>query len=71
MTASMYLFKSATSTSQVLLFATDETNYFDNIKIDENAGEDITIRKVNVETIIPTLYRYYKENFGIFKDYKN
>ena len=65
MTASMYLFKSATSTSQVLLFATDETNYFDNIKIDESAGEDITIRKVNVETIIPTLYRYYKENFAV------
>lgn len=65
MSATMYLFNAVSSTSQVLLYAADETNYFDNIKIDESAGESITKRKVNVETIIPTLYRYYKENFAV------
>lgn len=65
MSATMYLFNAVSSTSQVLLYAADETNYYDNIEIDESAGESITTRKVNVETIIPTLYRYYKENFAV------
>lgn len=61
--ASMYLLNTATSTSRILLYYADETNYLDNINIDENS--DITKRIVNVETIIPTLYRYYKENFAV------
>lgn len=62
MSACMYLFTTASSTSQVLLYAADETNYYDNIEL---TNFDITNRKVNVETIIPTLYRYYKENFAV------
>lgn len=65
LSASMYLFKLVSSTSQVLLYAVDETNYYDNIQIDETAGDSLTRRTVNVETIIPTLYRYYKENFAV------
>ena len=65
MSATMYLFNAVSSTSQVLLYAADETNYYDNIQIDKAAGDSITTRKVNVETIIPTLYRYYKENFAV------
>lgn len=65
MSATMYLFNTASSTAQVLLYVADETNYYDNIQIDENAGEKLTTRIVNVETIIPTLYRYYKENFAV------
>lgn len=61
LSASMYLLNAATSTSQVLLYYADETNYLDNI----NVNTDITKRTVNVETIIPTLYRYYKENFAV------
>lgn len=61
MSASMYLLNSASSTSQVLLYYADETNYLDNIEIQS----DITKRTVDVETIIPTLYRYYKENFAV------
>ena len=63
MSAAMYLFTTATSTSKVLLYAADKTNYYDNVKIDKNS--DFTNRTVNVETIIPTLYRYYKENFAV------
>lgn len=65
MSAAMYLLTAASSTSQVLLYANDETNYYDNIEINQAAGGDITTRSVNVETIIPTLYRYYKENFAV------
>ena len=54
LSASMYLFKLVSSTSQVLLYAVDETNYYDNIQIDETAGDSLTRRTVNVETIIPT-----------------
>ena len=61
MSASMYLLNSASSTSQALLYYADETNYLDNIEIQS----DITKRTVDVETIIPTLYRYYKENFAV------
>ena len=61
MSAAMYLLNAAASTSQVLLYYADETNYLDNIEVQE----DITKRTVNVETIIPTLYRYYKENFAV------
>jgi len=63
LSASMYLLNTATSTSQILLYYADETNYLDNINID--ATDIVTKRVVNVETIIPTLYRYYKENFAV------
>ena len=61
--ASMYLLNTATSTSRILLYYADETNYLDNINVDEST--DITKRIVNVETIIPTLYRTYKDNFDV------
>lgn len=63
LSASMYLLNTATSTSKILLYYADETNYLDNINIDET--NTVTKRTVNVETIIPTLYRYYKENFAV------
>lgn len=63
LSASMYLLNTATSTSQILLYYADQSNYLDNINIDET--DIVTKRVVNVETIIPTLYRYYKENFAV------
>lgn len=62
MSAAMYLFNSVSSTAQVLLYTADKTNYYDNIEI---TNSDVSTRKVNAETIIPTLYRYYKENFAV------
>ena len=62
MSAAMYLFTTASSTSQVLLYAADKTNYYDNIEVTD---ENVTNRIVDVETIIPTLYRYFKENFAV------
>ena len=66
----MFMFSQLTATAEVLTFYADSTAYYDNIKIaDPNLDDqDIksgTARVVNAETIIPTLYRYYKENFCV------
>lgn len=69
----MYLFSKVTVTSEQLAFYSDSTIYYDNVEIDESkfsadADADIkngTVRIVSAETIIPTLYRYYKENFCV------
>lgn len=62
MSAAMYLFTTASSTAKVLLYSADKTNYYDNIQV---TSENVTKRIVNIETIIPTLYRYFKENFAV------
>ena len=62
MSAAVYLFNMASSTAKVLLYAADKTNYYDNIEI---KNTDVITRQVNVETMIPTLYRYFKENFAV------
>lgn len=62
MSAAMYLFTIASSTAKVLLYSADKTNYYYNIQV---TNANATTRIVNVETIIPTLYRYFKENFAV------
>lgn len=62
LSATMYLFNTAFSTAKVLLYSADKTNYYDNIEV---INLNTTTRIVNTETIIPTLYRYYKENFAV------
>lgn len=57
----MYMFNQATSTADAIIYYADETNYYDNIEIDEGQ----TKRQVDVDTVILTLYRYYKENFCV------
>lgn len=60
--ASMFLFKQIANTSEVILYVSDRTNYFENIEI---ADDNISTRIVDLDTVIPTLYRYYKENFCV------
>ena len=62
LTIAIYMFSQITTTSEALLYYADETNFYDNIKIE---GDNKTDRVVDAETIIPTLYRYYKENFCV------
>ena len=57
----MYMFQQVTETSENILYYSDETNYYDNIKIEEGH----TTRTVDTDTVIFTLYRYYKENFCV------
>jgi hypothetical protein len=68
---SMYMISQVTSTSEILAFYSDSTRYYDNIKLNDEGEEaatkdsSYTERTVSAETIIPTLYRYYKENFCV------
>ena len=59
---SMYLINKLTTTSNTLLESVTTTNYYDNIEISEEAR---TIRDVGIDTIIPILYRYSKENYSV------
>ncbi len=68
----MYMFSQVTTTAETLVFYTDTTAYYDNVKIDESKtisnDEEIKngkARIVNAETIIPTLYRYAEEEFCV------
>lgn len=68
-TVSMYMFSQVTSTAETLVYYTDSTAYYDNVKISDNVlDEDIkkgNYRIVSAETIIPTLYRYADERFCV------
>ena len=61
-TVAMLGISQARSTSEIVLHREDETNYYEYIKIE---GEDLESRIVGLETIIPTLYKYYKENYTV------
>lgn len=73
LTISIKLFAEVTATAEHFAFYADSTRYYDNVEIDEAAFDDAadadiksgTVRIVSAETIIPTLYRYYKENFCV------
>lgn len=58
---SMYLINRLTTTSNTLLESVSTTKYYDNIKVEGELGN----RDVGVDTIVPTLYRYYKENYAV------
>ena len=68
------MFSQLITTAETLTFYADSTAYYDNVEIDANAPDLIedekdikegTARIVSAETIIPTLYRYHKENFCV------
>lgn len=61
-TTTMRMFSQLNSTAEALTFSTDETNFYDNVAV---VGTEGIERYVNTETVIPTLYRYYKENFCV------
>ena len=58
----MYLINKATATSDVLLESITTSKYYDNIEV---SGSDVATREVGIDTIIPVLYRYYKENYAV------
>ena len=65
---SVYMFTQVTNIAEKLIYFSDSTNYYDSIKYDKSSDTseiDITERYVNTDTIIPTLYRYDKENFCV------
>ena len=58
---SMRVFSQAKAVSDEVFYMTDKTNFYEY----EEGNERPEGRIVSVETIIPTLYRYYKENFNV------
>lgn len=62
----IYMFTMARETSDVVLQSSDVTALMEYTEVSDMIGED---RIVGLETIIPTLYKYYKENYTvIFRD---
>lgn len=62
LTISVVSFNSVKATSDIVLYTKDETNYYDYQGAIGKAAEN---RIVGLETIIPTLYKYYKENYTV------
>lgn len=62
LTISVISFNNVKATSDAVLYTKDETNYYDYQGATGKAAEN---RVVGLETIIPTLYKYYKENYTI------
>lgn len=62
LSVSMYAFNNAKKTSDIMLYAQDKTNYYEYQGAKGKTAED---RIVGLETIIPTVYKYYKENYTV------
>lgn len=63
LTISISMFSMARATSDFVIFKSDETNYYTYNAVDETSKRNA--RVVSMETIVPTLYRYYKENYRV------
>ncbi len=62
LTVGMTVFSNVKSVSDVVLYASDETNYYDYQGATGKAAQN---RIVGLETILPTLYKYYQENYTV------
>lgn len=58
----MYMVNQLTFTSEQILYYSDNSNFMENIKISDSG---VTRREVDFDVIVPTLYRYFKENFCV------
>ena len=68
-TVSITAFDQAKATSDEVFYMADKTNFYEYPSEDEQKqNQKLKLeegRIVSIETIIPTLYRYYKENFNV------
>lgn len=62
LTVSIIFFNNIKATSDYILYEKDETNYY---KYQGAIGKASENRIVGLETVIPTLFRYYKENYTV------
>lgn len=66
LTVSIVAFNSAKQTADIIVYTKDETNYY---QYEGIRGKQAENRIVGLETVIPTLYKYYKENYTVvFKE---
>lgn len=63
LTVAMTVFSQARATVDTVVYASDRTNHYEYLDID--ISNNIKNRIVGLETIIPTLYKYYKENYTV------
>lgn len=63
LSVAMTVFSQARQTVDTVVYASDRTNYYEYLDID--LSNNIKNRIVGLETIIPTLYKYYKENYTV------
>ena len=59
---SVFMFSQLNEVSKSMIASTDSTAYYQYIRTDKNSKN---YRIVGLETIIPTLYKYYKENYTV------
>lgn len=64
LTMTMTVFSQARATSDAVLFRNDETNFMEYNSDIGNLAQDRS-RIVGLETVIPTLFKYYKENYTV------
>ena len=62
-----YLLSTAMSTTEELVYGSDKTQYLSTIN--DDVDTNLPTRIVGIDTVINSLYRYYKENFMV-KIYK-
>lgn len=68
LTVAMVSLNSVKRVSDAILYTKDETNYYTYTDVKGKAAQN---RIVGLETIIPTLYKYYKEKYTVvFKEAK-
>lgn len=58
----MFLINKLNTTSREVLDTVTAIKYYDNIEVDNSAAKE---RNVGIETVISTLYRYYKESYSV------
>lgn len=67
-TYSLYMVNKLNTTAKTLVYRLDETNYYDSLDLTSlltSAGENKAYKEVSAESIIPTLYKYYKESYTV------
>lgn len=62
-TVAMTVFSQARATIDTVVYASDETNYYE--YLNTSRDNNVKNRIVGLETVIPTLYKYYKENYTV------
>lgn len=62
LTVSIVAFNNAKQTADIILYTKDETNYYE---YQGTKGKQAENRIVGLETVIPTLYKYYKEKYTV------
>lgn len=62
LTVSIQYFNKVKATSDMIIYTDDETNY---TEYEGSNGKKDEYRVVGMDTIIPTVYKYYKENYTV------